>query len=138
MMWNTSIYFTLGFMDTYKNSLVFPGWIPKRRIWFAIDIGITINVEVMNMSKGWTIGRVAEYSTATLILPYKNMFWFNFILLNFKGEQESFTRLAPSFIRCPRFIRNSTKYESTSTSNHCNGCTLVVTLVMKISSLPSI
>ena len=131
-----------GFYGSRKKFISIYRWyiggIYKIRVWFAVDIGITRNVEVMTMSKSWTIGRVAEYSILPLVLTYTNMFWFNFIWLTLQGEKESFIRLAPYSIRRPWFISTSTNYEATSTPNHCNGCTLVVIIVMKIFSLPSI
>ena len=141
MIWNTSISITLDSMDPKKFISLYR-WdiigISKIRVWVAVDIGITSNVEVMNMYKSWTIGRVVDHSIVLLVLPYTNMFWFNLIWLTLQGEREIFIRVAPYSIRCPRFFSKSTKYEATSTPNHCNGCTLVVTLVMKIFSLPSI
>ena len=110
----------------------------KIRVWDDVVIGIIISTEVTTMSKYWTIVRPVQHSIGTHVLLYEHLFHPNFIWWNLQWEQESFIRLAITMNKCPWFIRKSTKYEATSTPNHCNGRTLVVTLGMKIWCLSSI
>ena len=110
----------------------------KIRLLIADDIGITGIVEVVATSNCWTIGRVIESSIGTLVLIYMQFCYTNFIWRTLQGEQETFIRLTIFMNRCPWSIIKYIKYESTSTLNHCNACTLVVTLGMETWSLPSI
>ena len=126
---NQNIYSLSGW-DLISNSKII--------LQISVVIVVTGNAEVRTTSKYWTIDREVKHIIGTHVLLYEHLFHPNFIWWNLKWEQESFIRLAITMNKCPWFIRKSTKYEATSTPNHCNGRTLVVTLGMKIWCLSSI